>query len=160
MYCIIWSVRLQYYQSSWSSIWLFILRICESGTNEPADRCLRATTRILHRFYDQIHRWFPVLHSEFPIHFHESNAAGFPPSTTSCVSLLVASLAHISYDNTKSSSFKAAISMLPIVIQEYSVTAIQCLVLFSLYSACLIQPRQAHDYIQSASLKMQPFLKK
>ncbi|OJJ08546.1 hypothetical protein ASPVEDRAFT_402588 [Aspergillus versicolor CBS 583.65] len=114
---------------------------------------------ILHRFYDQIHRWFPVLHSEFPIHFRESNAAGFPPSTTSCVSLLVAALAHISYDNTRSSSFKAALSMLPIVIQEYSVTGIQCLVLFSLYSACLIQPRQAHDYIQSASLKMQPFLK-
>lgn len=142
------------------SVRLSVLLMCGSHTNEQADRCLLATTRILQRFHTQIHKWFPVLHSEFTLYFRESSAAGFPPSTISCLSLLVASLAHISHDNTQPSPFEAALSMLPIVIQEYSVTSVQCLVLFSLHSACLVQPIQAHDYIQSASLKIQPFFKR
>ncbi|OQE21428.1 hypothetical protein PENFLA_c014G08104 [Penicillium flavigenum] len=102
-----------------------------------------STDFILHTFYTHTHQWYPVLHPDFTLHFRESSAAGFPPSTMSCLSLLVASLAHISHDQTQSSPFEAALSMLPIVIQEHSVTSVQCLLLFSLYSACLIQPRQA-----------------
>jgi hypothetical protein len=45
------------------------------------------------------------------------------------------------------------------VVHECSVTSVQCLVLFSIYHACLLQPRQSFEYAQVASLKLQPFLK-
>ncbi|KAJ5470482.1 hypothetical protein N7530_007839 [Penicillium desertorum] len=79
---------------------------------------------ILHTFYAHTHQLYPVLHPDFTLHFRESSAAGFPPSTMSCLSLLVASLAHISHDQTQSSPFEVALSMLSIVIQEHSVTSV------------------------------------
>ncbi|KAL4932598.1 fungal specific transcription factor domain-containing protein [Aspergillus undulatus] len=113
----------------------------------------------LSRFQNQVHWWYPVLHADFTRHFFESNAAGFPYSTKSCLFLLVASIESFGDDRPQSSRYEAALSMMPIVIQESSLTSVQCLILFSIYYACLLQPRQAYEYIQAAFLKVQPFLK-
>ncbi|KAL5000432.1 hypothetical protein BDV10DRAFT_200151 [Aspergillus recurvatus] len=114
---------------------------------------------ILRRFQDQVHQWYPVLHSDFTLQFFESSAAGFPPSAKSCLSLLVASIASLGDTPRQTSYYEAALSMVPIVIGEFSVTSLQCLVLFSIYFAGLPQPRQAYEYIQAAFLKLQAVLK-
>ncbi|KAL2821677.1 hypothetical protein BJX63DRAFT_223885 [Aspergillus granulosus] len=124
---------------------------------EPA--CINSPELILHRFQEQFYQWFPVLHPDFTIHFFETNAAGFPHSTKACLSLLVSSLASLGHGQLHRSNSDAAFSMLPIVIQECSVTSAQCLVLFSLYFASLLQPRQAYTYIRLAFLKIQPLVK-
>jgi hypothetical protein len=118
------------------------------------------TTSMFRRFQDQVHQWYPILHSDFTPQFIDSNAAGFPCSTISCLSLLVAAIASLVDDRPHSSHYEAALSMIPIAMQEYSITSVQCLVLFSIYFSCLLQPRQAYDYIQAAFLKIQPFLKR
>lgn len=114
---------------------------------------------IFRRFQDQVHQWYPILHSDFTPQFIDSNAAGFPCSTISCLSHFVAAIASLVDDRPHSSHYEAALSMMPIAVQEYSITSVQCLVLFSIYFSCLLQPRQAYDYIQAAFLKIQPFLK-
>ncbi|KAJ5887059.1 uncharacterized protein N7473_009733 [Penicillium subrubescens] len=118
-----------------------------------------STASIFHWFHNQVHQWYPILHSDFTSQFIESNAAGFPCSTTSCLSLLVGAIASLVDHRPHSAQYEAALSMMPIAIQEYSITSVQCLVLFSIYFSCLLQPRQAYDYIQAAFLKIQPFLK-
>ena len=118
------------------------------------------TTSIFRRFQDQVHQWYPILHPDFTLHFFESSAAGFPYSTISCLSLLVAAIACLVDDRPHSPHYEAALSMMPIAIQECSITSVQCLVLFSTYLSCLLQPRQAYDYIQAAFLRIQPFLKR
>jgi hypothetical protein len=133
---------------------LYVLQVNNSKTTELTSHS------IFIRFQDQVHRWYPVLHHDFTRHFFESNAAGFPYSTKSCLSLLVASFASLDDYRPPSSHYKAALSMFPIVIQESSVTSVQCLVLFSIYCAFLLQPRQAYEYIQAASLKVQPLMKR
>ncbi|KAL2831289.1 hypothetical protein BJY01DRAFT_260583 [Aspergillus pseudoustus] len=118
--------------------------------------CVESPDLLLPRFQEKVHQWYPILHPEFTVHFLESNAAGFSPSTTSCLSLLVSSLASLRHGHPNSN---AAFSMLPIVLQESSVTSAQCLVLFSIYFVSLHQPRQAYTYIRLAFLKIQPLLK-
>jgi hypothetical protein len=129
-------------------------------SQQTKDHSAYFTTSIFRRFQDQIHQWYPILHSDFTFHFFESKAAGFSYSTISCLSLLVAAIASLVDDRPHSSHYEAALSMMPIAIQECSITSVQCLILFSIYCSCLLQPRQAYDYIQAAFLKIQPFLKR
>lgn len=49
--------------------------------------------------------------------------------------------------------------LLPIVIIESSLTALQCLIFLSTYYLCLVKPCQAHDYILIASMRAQTLLK-
>ncbi|KAL5050886.1 hypothetical protein BDW71DRAFT_79843 [Aspergillus fruticulosus] len=130
-----------------------------STRQQSKARSAYATTRILSQFQDQVHRWYPILHADFSRHFFESNASNFPYSAKSCMSLLVAAIASLDGDRRQSPHHEAALSMIPIAIQESSVTSVQCLILFSIYYACLLQPRKAYEYIQAAFLKIQPFLK-
>lgn len=118
------------------------------------------TTSMFRRFQDQVHQWYPTLHSDFTPQFIDSNAAGFPCSTISCLSLLVTAIASLVDDRPHSTHYEAALSMMPIAMQEYSVTSVQCLLLFSIYFCCLLQPIRAYDYIQAAFLKIRPFLKR
>ncbi|KAL2816588.1 hypothetical protein BDW59DRAFT_166312 [Aspergillus cavernicola] len=117
------------------------------------------TAGILQKFQDEIHQWYPILHPNFTLHFFETNASGFPHSTKSCLCLLVASIACLSDEHSQSPHFETALSMVPIVFQESSVTSVQCLILFSIYYACRVQPRTGYDYIQAASLRIQPLIK-
>ncbi|KAJ6051640.1 hypothetical protein N7499_010984 [Penicillium canescens] len=82
------------------------------------------TTSIFRRFQDQIHQWYPILHSDFTFHFFESKAAGFPYSTISCLSLLVAAIASLVDGRPHTSHYEAALSMMPIAIQECSITTL------------------------------------
>ncbi|KAL3472377.1 hypothetical protein BJX99DRAFT_249724 [Aspergillus californicus] len=116
-------------------------------------------TVILQTFRDRVHQWYPVLHADFTHHFFETNAAGFPHSTKSCLSLLVASIACLDDAHSQSPYIELALSMIPLVLMECSLTSVQCLTLFSIYYACQLQPRQSYDYIQTASLRIQPLLK-
>lgn len=49
--------------------------------------------------------------------------------------------------------------LLPAVILESSLTALQCLIFLSVYYLCLVKPCQAHDYILIASTRTQTLLK-
>ncbi|GFF88742.1 hypothetical protein IFM60648_08490 [Aspergillus lentulus] len=114
---------------------------------------------ILRRVEERIHPWYPVFHSEFPTHFFQACATGFIPSTISCLSHLVIAVSSLIKNSPHSSHFEAALSMMGNVMHECSVTSVQCLVLFGVYQAYLIRPRQAYEYIQAAFLKLQHFLK-
>ncbi|KAL6232699.1 hypothetical protein BDW75DRAFT_247041 [Aspergillus navahoensis] len=118
-----------------------------------------STDLILAQFRIRVQQWYPVLHPDYLTGLLESETPGFSYSTKACLSLLVTSLACLGDDRLESSPYVAALSMIPMVIQESSVTSIQCLVLFSIHFACQLRPRQAHEYIQIACLKIQPFLK-
>lgn len=49
--------------------------------------------------------------------------------------------------------------ILPTVLLESSLTALQCLIFISTYYLCLVKPCQAHDYILIASMRAQNLLK-
>ncbi|KAL3484251.1 hypothetical protein BJX62DRAFT_244133 [Aspergillus germanicus] len=106
----------------------------------------------LRLFQERIHPWYPILQHDFILDFS-------PLSTISCLSHLVVAISALVDDGPHSSHYGVATSMVAKVIHECSVTSVQCLVLFSIYHACLLQPRQSYDYIQAANLKLQPFLK-
>ncbi|KAJ5837186.1 hypothetical protein N7447_003212 [Penicillium robsamsonii] len=80
------------------------------------------TTSIFHRFQDQVHQWYPILHSDFTLHFFQTKAAGFPYSTISCLSLLVAAIASLVDGRPHSPHYESALSMMPIAMQECSIT--------------------------------------
>jgi hypothetical protein len=100
----------------------------------------------------RIHPWYRVLQHDFTLDFP-------PHSTISCLSHLVVAISSLVDDRPDSSHYEAALSMMAKVIHECSVTSVQCFVLFSLYHACLVQPRRSYEYVQAANLKIQPFLK-
>jgi hypothetical protein len=79
-----------------------------------------------------------------------ANLVAYPPW------LAIASLGDGAW---QSLHFEAALSMLPTIIPESSITSIQCLILFSIYFAPRVQPRQSDDYIQTVSLRIQPPIK-
>ncbi|KAH8693064.1 hypothetical protein BGW36DRAFT_399801 [Talaromyces proteolyticus] len=126
-----------------------LLRLSEEKVN--------AVIRI---FTEEVHVWYPILHPDITNHFFETNSSCFPPSTKSCLCLLVASIAFILRKaQSESIHFEAALSMVPIVLQEDSVVSIQCLILLSIYFACRVQPRQSYDYIRIASFRMHSLLR-
>jgi hypothetical protein len=107
---------------------------------------------VLRPFMERIHPWYPVLQHDFTLDFSSH-------STRSCLSHLVVAVSSLVDDRPDSSHYEAALSMMANVIHECTVMSVQCLVLFSIYHACLLQPRQSYDYVQAANLKLQPFLK-
>ncbi|EED15729.1 conserved hypothetical protein [Talaromyces stipitatus ATCC 10500] len=117
-------------------------------------------TEIIRVFTERVHVWYPVIHLSITDHLVETNSSCFSPSTKSCLSLLVISIAFIlSTAQSESIHFEVALSMLPIVLQEDSVISIQCLVLLSIYFACRMQPRQSYGYIRIASFRVQSLLR-
>jgi hypothetical protein len=52
-----------------------------------------------------------------------------------------------------------ALLLLPSILLEYSLTALQCLIYISTYYLCLVKPCQAHDYILIASMRARNMLK-
>ncbi|KAB8227970.1 fungal specific transcription factor domain-containing protein [Aspergillus alliaceus] len=120
-------------------------------------------SRVLRIFHDRVHIWYPALHATFTDKFREAIARGFTPSSTdSCLSLLVVSIGFLLLDRPPRGAphhLKAALSMLPTVLQEDSVTSVQCLVLFSIYYSCLARPRQTHTYSRLASLRIRTLMR-
>ncbi|KAE8384395.1 hypothetical protein BDV23DRAFT_166884 [Aspergillus alliaceus] len=133
------------------------------GDYMPLDIPETTSTLILRIFHDRVHIWYPALHATFTDKFREAIARGFTPSSTdSCLSLLVVSIGFLLLDRPPRGAphhLKAALSMLPTVLQEDSVTSVQCLVLFSIYYSCLARPRQTHTYSRLASLRIRTLMR-
>lgn len=122
---------------------------------------MRLTNRIIRIFTERVHVWYPCFHPSITNHLFEANSSCFSPSTKSCSCLLVASIAFtLSEVQPDYAHFEAALSMLPMVLQEDSVISIQCLILLSIYFACRMQPRQSYGYIRIASFRIQSLLRR
>jgi hypothetical protein len=128
-----------------------------------------ATNRALNAFYQKVYIWYPILPPHFASTYHaaiESGSLLLLPSSSSCLVLMVAAIGslpdvdslHLS-NRPDASYAEASLAMLPIVLVEGSLTAVQCLVLIAIYYCCLVQPIQAYDYVLIASLKIQNLLK-
>ncbi|QKX59932.1 uncharacterized protein TRUGW13939_07074 [Talaromyces rugulosus] len=146
----------------------FVYRLEEATPYIPAasveGKLLRLSeekvTAVIRIFTEEVHVWYPILHPDITNHFFETNSSGFPPSTKSCSCLLVASIAFILRKAQSESIYsEAALSMVPIVLQEDSVVSIQCLILLSIHFACRVQPRQSYDYIRIASFRIHSLLR-
>lgn len=135
--------------------------INETVKKKGRKNLIRLTDRIIHIFTERIDVWYPCFHPSVTNRLFEMNSSCFPPSTESCSCLLVASIAlTLSKAQSDSAHFQAAVSMLPIVLQEDSMVSIQCLMLLGIYFACRIQPRQSYEYIRIASFRMQSLLRR
>lgn len=128
----------------------------------------------LNRFYQKSYIWYPILTSNFRDEYLSIISGSLAPCSTSCLALMVAAIGSLpdvtnSRNEVASSSHnsradapyaEAALGMLPTVLIECSVTAVQCLVIIALYYCCLLCPLQAGDYVFMASMKIQSLLKR
>lgn len=114
-----------------------------------------------------MHIWFPILHPRFREQYlRVINGGALPTSAESCLVLIVAATGFLPDVGSLHSSARldigcanAALEMLPLVLVECSVTAVQCLVGIALYYCCSVRPLQAYDYVLIASSKIQTLLK-
>ena len=123
-------------------------------------------SRALDVYHDKMHIWFPFLHPSFKEHFLSVVSGPLYPSAESCLALMVITIGCVAKDDNLSyfslpdiSYANAALEMLPIVLAECSIMAVQCLIVVSLYYNTLYKPILAHDYIMIASLKIQSLLR-
>ncbi|OIW35517.1 hypothetical protein CONLIGDRAFT_676429 [Coniochaeta ligniaria NRRL 30616] len=117
-------------------------------------------------FYDKVHIWFPILHPRFREQYLCAINGALPMSAESCLVLIVAATGFLpdvgSLHNSPRPDIgyaNAALEMLPLVLVECSITAVQCLVAIALYYCCSVSPLQAYDYVLIASSKIQTLLK-
>ena len=121
-------------------------------------------------FSEHVHCWYPIFRPGFSETYLQILSGPLPASSNSCLALLVAAIGCFAHDKTTADTtaaasrhdapyFQAAMSSLPAVLSDTSVTSIQCLVLLAIYYCCLLKPCQAHDYALIASFKTQNLLK-
>ncbi|KAF9891673.1 hypothetical protein FE257_003685 [Aspergillus nanangensis] len=85
-------------------------------------------------FSARVHPWYPILPSNFTSEYFRVLSGSLPPSSESCLSLLVAAVGHVVGDDEAVSDppyFEAALASLPIIISECSVRSVQCLMLIA-----------------------------
>ncbi|KAL6232692.1 hypothetical protein BDW75DRAFT_247036 [Aspergillus navahoensis] len=117
-------------------------------------------TDALIAFSDRIHGYYPILPLDFSEGYFYVLSEPLTPSCHTCLVLLVAAIGCVAHDSsTGSPYFDAALSWLPVVLGECTLTSIQCLILLSIYYCCLLKPCQAHDYCLIASFKIQNLFK-
>ncbi|KAI9043123.1 putative C6 transcription factor [Aspergillus affinis] len=83
-------------------------------------------------FSSRAHPWYPILPSDFTSEYFRVLSGSLPPSSESCLSLLVAAVGHVVGDDEAVSDppyFEAALASLPNIISECSVRSVQCLML-------------------------------
>ncbi|KAB8224286.1 hypothetical protein BDV33DRAFT_227161 [Aspergillus novoparasiticus] len=113
-------------------------------------------------FSAHVHIWYPILPSGFSREYFRVLSGSLPPSSETCLSLLVAAVGLVvERDEAVPATpyFQTALALLPIIVSECSVRSAQCLILISLYYCCLLKPCQAHDYCLIASSKIQNIIK-
>ncbi|KFY42248.1 hypothetical protein V494_02495 [Pseudogymnoascus sp. VKM F-4513 (FW-928)] len=122
----------------------------------------------LEAFFQHVHIWYPILSPGFSGQYFRIISGPLIPSPESCLVLLVAAVGLLAQEivgdseltkSTHSSYFEAAMTWLPIIVSDYELTSIKCLVLISVYYCCLLRPYQAHNYCLMASSKIQNLLK-
>ena len=119
-------------------------------------------------FSNHVHILYPILHTKFTDQFlHAIAGLNFPPSSSSCLSLLVIAIGSlftngdtISQGSLDQAYIKAALTMLPSVLLENSAESVQCLILFSIFYCCLVKPCQGYDFIIIASFKVRNILRR
>jgi hypothetical protein len=112
-------------------------------------------------FSERIHSYYPILPLGFTEEYFHLLAEPLTPSSHTCLALLVAAIGGVVREQSSGSPyFEAALTSLPVVLAECTLTSIQCLIFLSLYYCCLIKPLQAHDYCLIASFKIQNLFKR
>lgn len=113
--------------------------------------------------------WYPILHANITGQFMHAVVNSFPDSPDSCLALLILAIGSlVSYesisqairDRPDAAYIEAASAMVSTVLLDNSITSVQCLILFSIYFACLMRPCHSHDFIVMASSKVQSILKR
>ncbi|PMD17904.1 hypothetical protein NA56DRAFT_578013 [Hyaloscypha hepaticicola] len=119
-------------------------------------------------FYEKIYHCYPVLNPEFFSLYLEKIVGNVAASTDSFLVLVVAAIGSVvrcssiavALEKRPDAAYIAtALSMLPNVHFEFSLSSVQCLLLLSIYYNCLAKPCQAHDYVLMASCKAQALFK-
>jgi Fungal specific transcription factor domain. len=122
---------------------------------------------LLGTFMEQIYIWYPVLHAEYTEEFVQAITSYLPPSTGSCLTLLILAIGCVAKCETimdavrrrpEATYIQAAMEMLPCVFAENSLRSAQCLLLFSIYHLCCARPCQGHEYVVMASYRLQNYL--
>ena len=130
-------------------------------------RNLIQVLRAFGAFYS-IYHWYPIFSPEIFDFYLEKFASPLIPSSGACFALLVAAIGSVAqcssltevYETRPDSRYiSKALSMLPNVLLEFSLTSVQCLVLLSIYYCSMVKPCQAYDYILMASSKAQAIFK-
>lgn len=131
-------------------------------------RVLTQVLRAFGAFYDRIHHWYPIFSPEMFDFYLEKFTSPLIPSSGACLALLVAATGSVAQCSSLTGAYETrpdsryiskALSMLPNVLFEFSLTSVQCLVLLSIYYCSMVKPCQAHDYILMASSKAQAIFK-
>jgi hypothetical protein len=122
----------------------------------------------LDAFFDKIYIWYPIL--GFKLREDLLNVQISPTvASERCLYLIVVAIGSLAqYDSLQEALrqrpdalwMEKALGLLPTVLLESSVKALQCLIFLSIYYLCLVKPCQAHDYILIASIRAQDLLKR
>lgn len=119
-------------------------------------------------FSQRVHIWFPIFSADFPTVLSNTLGNSHSAPLESCLALLViavGSLVELEGVPTATTGrpdlayFEAAVALLPMAIQSYTLVGLQCLIVFAIHQMCLLRPCQAHDYIAMASFRAQNMLR-
>lgn len=119
-------------------------------------------------FSQKVHVWFPIFSADFPYIFSHALSNAQTQPLESCLALLVIAVGSLverediqtaKAERPDSAYFEAAIALLPVAIQSYTLAGLQCLIMFAIHQMCLVKPCQAHDYAAMASFRAQNMLR-
>lgn len=146
--------------------------------NPPVDVTGGSSLRIIQRddalralsvFSAHVHIWYPIFRPGFSDYYLRTISGPLEPGPDSCLVLLVAEVGTLVQNNSSSAAssamsssglyLEAAMASLPKLLLDTSITAVQCLILLSIYYCCRLKPCQAYEYIMMASFKVQNLLK-
>jgi hypothetical protein len=123
---------------------------------------------ILTSFFNKIHTWYPILSLRVRENLL-SNTGDLPRiSSERCLYLILMAIGSLAQYESLSAALRErpdaplmeeVLLLLPTVLLENSLTALQCLIFVSTYYLCLVKPCQAHDYILIASIRARNLLK-
>ncbi|KAH7085268.1 putative C6 transcription factor, partial [Paraphoma chrysanthemicola] len=142
------------------------------GLRPPSRFCIVQTEQAINSlaaFSAHVHIWYPIFRVGFSEKYLHTISGPLVPSADSCIVLLVAAIGswlqsdrHFAseLDSAELPFVEAALSSMPMILTELSLSSIQCFILLSIYNCCLLRPCQAHDYALIASFKIQNLLKR
>lgn len=118
-------------------------------------------------FFNRIHTWYPILSHR--LREKLSNTEDLPRSSSErCLYLILMAIGSLAQyeslpvalrERPDAPLMEEVLLLLPTVLLESSLTALQCLIFVSTYYLCLVKPCQAHDFILIASMRAQNLLK-
>lgn len=125
-------------------------------------------TQALTSFSERVHCWFPILSNDFSETLAASLSGRDRNQSETCLIMTVLAIGSLTQGDSLTASlrlrpdelyYEEARAVLPDVISEHTLEALQSLVLQSVYFLCRLKPCHAHDYCIMASSKVQNMLK-